>query len=183
MATNKFNVVESTNMKAVRYAERILDAVCPTEDIENGTFGYLQGTDDIKTFVKGVKAGEQIVMVNAPAWTEDMVNGRLRSDVRRDKFVNKAGIPFRVFVVAKGDTFATAIEGVTPATQDKMLKDAFVTIDATTGKLVVKATTTADAPFEAVVEKVRLHGGTIVTDVRTYGYSTKMYECTVKKLS
>lgn len=182
MATTKKNVFESTNMLCVKFAKRILDAVCD-EEIENGTFGYLEGTDDIKTFKKGYKEGCEIVVANNPAWNLDMVNSTSRTATRRDKFVIEAGTPFRAFVVAKGDTFATAIEGVTTASQDKMKKDAYVTIDATTGKLVAKATSTADAAFEAVVEKERLHGGVIETAAHNYGYSTKMYECTVKKLS
>lgn len=178
-----YNVFESTNMLSTKGAKRILDAVC-SEDVEQGCFGYLTGTDDIQTFVKGFKAGEEIVVADNPAWDEVMVNGVKRSDVRRDKYVNKAGVPFRVRVVAKGDTFATAIEGVTSASKTAMKKDAFVTIDAETGKLVAKATTTSDAAFEAVVDKERLVGGTITTAGQTiYGYSTKMYECTIKKLS
>ena len=38
-------VFESTNMGTTKYAERIFDAVF-TEDVENGTFGYLDGLED-----------------------------------------------------------------------------------------------------------------------------------------
>ena len=178
---DKFNVFESTNMATTHYAKRILDATCD-EDIENGTFGYLTGTDDVKTFVKGYKAGEEIVVADNPAWDVEMVNSPKRSGVRKDKYVNKANIPFRVRVIAEGDTFATAIEGVTTASQELMKKDAYVTIDETTGKLVAKASSTTDAGFEAVVEKEQLRGGVIETTAHNYGYSTKMYVCTVKTL-
>ena len=40
-----YTVFESTNMASTKYAERIFDAVS-TEDIENGTFGYLDGLAD-----------------------------------------------------------------------------------------------------------------------------------------
>ena len=42
-----YTVFESVNMKSTHYAERIFDAVA-TEDIENGTFGYLDGLDDAR---------------------------------------------------------------------------------------------------------------------------------------
>lgn len=191
----KYNVFESTNMGTTHYAERILDAVCEN-DVENGTFGYLTGVGDIKTFVAGLPSnGEQIVVVDQPAWTELMVNGLMASDKRRDKFICEANVPFRVRVVKRGDTFATAIEGVTSATKTVMESALTATSDSdetpivvyltidTTGKLVAKTSSTDNAVFEAVVEKVRICGGTLVTSLRNYGYSTKMYECTVKTLA
>lgn len=184
MATNKFNVFETCNVAAVRYAERILDVKCDT-DVENGTFGYVEidDTNDIKTFKKGFKAGCQVLVADAPAWDLDMVNAPNHSAVRRDKFIIKADTPFRAITVKKGDTYATAIEGVTTESQSLMKKNAYVTIDTTTGKLVAKATTTSDAVFEAIVDKERLHGGLIETTAHNYGYARKMYEYTVKKLA
>ena len=70
----KYTVFESTNMGSTKYAERIFDAVAE-KDIENGTFGYLDGLADgesvIYKFVEGFKAGEPVVVVDNPAWKED----------------------------------------------------------------------------------------------------------------
>lgn len=180
----RYNVFESTNMKSTYYAERILDVVCST-DVENGTFGYVENTDteDIKTFVKGYKNGCQILVADNPAWDLDMVNATTHSAVRKDKYINKSDIPFRVRVVGKGDTFATAIEGVTTDSQTLMKKGAYLTIDTATGKLVAKATSTSDAAFEAIVEKENMRGGLIETTAHKYGYARKMYQCTVKTLA
>lgn len=69
-----YTVFESVNMKSTHYAERIFDAVA-TEDIENGTFGYLDGLDDgedvIYKFVKGSATGKQVVVVDQPVWNSD----------------------------------------------------------------------------------------------------------------
>ena len=129
----KMTVFESTNMKSSRFAERIFDAVAE-EDIENGTFGYLGEQEEegshVYKFKKGFKAGETVVVADQPAWKEDY---RRTADMRRDKFVIPAGTRFRVRVVAKNDEFGITIEGVTPATRDKMKLGAHLTIDETTG--------------------------------------------------
>lgn len=178
-----YTVFESINMKSTRGAELILDAVAD-ENIENGTFGYLNGLatneTNIYNFVKGTAAGKQIVVADNPEWTED---ARLTADKRRDKYIIPAGTPFRVRVVAMGDVFGITIDGVTKESKDLMKKDAFVTIDAATGKLVAKASTTTSAPFEAVVERSRSIGGTLVTTAHTYGHKYEMYECKTNKLS
>lgn len=179
----RYNVFESTNMASTHYAERILDAVADV-DVENGTFGFLNGIADgesvIYNFVAGTRDGEQVVVADQPAWSED--TSRITNQ-RRDKFVIPAGTPFRVRVVKKGDEFATAIEGVTVATQEKMQKGAFVTIDATTGKLVAAEAANGSATFEGEVMRERIVGGTISTNIRDYGYATKLYEVKVKKLA
>ena len=177
-----YTVFDSVNMKTTRGAEFILDAVAST-DIENGTFGYLNGlaTGETNTynFVKGTASGKQVVVVDNPAWDED--TSRIINQ-RKDKYIIPAGTRFRVRVVAKGDTFGITIDGVTSASQSAMAANAYVTID-TSGKLVAKATTTADVAMEAVVERVRPVGGTLVTAAHNYGYKYNMYECKVTTLA
>lgn len=182
----KYTVFESTNMKASRFAERIFDCVAE-EDIENGTFGYLgeqaEEGSHIYKFKKGFKAGESVVVANQPAWDEDTCR---ITNQRRDKFVIKAGTPFRVFVVAKNDEFAITIEGVTAASQAKMKIGAFLTIDADSGKLVAADATavkTDSAPvMEAVVERKRIVGGTLATAAHNYGYANEMFTARIKVL-
>lgn len=182
----KYTVFESTNMKSSRFAERIFDCVAE-EDIENGTFGYLgeqsEGDSHIYKFVKGFKAGEAVVVADQPAWEEDY---RRTADMRRDKFIIKAGVPFRVRVVAKNDEFAITIEGVTAASKDKMKVGAFLTIDGTTGKLVAadKTAVAEDSTpaMEAVVERKRIQGGTLATAAHNYGYANEMFTARVKVL-
>ena len=90
-----YTVCETTNLRATHYAERIWDGIA-TEDIENGTIGYLDGQSEeggvIYNFVKGTKEGMRPVLVHMPEWTEDTSN---RLNQRKDKFVNKEGISFR----------------------------------------------------------------------------------------
>ena len=102
---------------------------------------------------------------------------------RKDKFVIEAGTPFRVRVVKVHDEFATAAEGFTAATRESAAADKYVTIDATTGKLVV-----ADAPVDGAVMngkimRTRVIGGLVTTSVRDYGYSRKMFEVKVETLA
>lgn len=179
----KMTVFESTNMKSSRFAERIFDAVAE-EDIENGTFGYLGEQEEegshVYKFKKGFKAGETVVVADQPAWKEDY---RRTADMRRDKFVIPAGTRFRVRVVAKNDEFAITIEGVTPATRDKMKLGAHLTIDETTGKLVASETAAGGSPvMEAVVERKRIVGGTLTTAAHNYGYANEMFTARVKVL-
>ena len=179
----KMTVFESTNMKSSRFAERIFDAVAE-EDIENGTFGYLgdqvEEGSHIYKFVKGTKAGESVVVADQPAWKEDY---RRTADMRRDNFIIPAGTPFRVRVVAKNDEFAITIEGVTAASQAKMTIGAFLTIDAS-GKLVASSEASADSPvMEAVVERKRIVGGTLVTAAHNYGHKSEMFTARVKVLA
>lgn len=181
-----YTVFESTNMKSSRFAERIFDCVAE-EDIENGTFGYLgeqveQGSHIYK-FKKGFKAGETVVVADQPAWNEDTCR---ITNQRRDKFIIEAGTQFRVRVVAKNDEFAISIQGVTAASQAKMKIGAFLTIDAGSGKLVAAdATAVKDEPapvMEAVVERKRIVGGTLVTAAHNYGYANELFTARIKVL-
>lgn len=177
------NVFESTNMLSTHYAARIFDAVANV-DIENGTFGYLDGLADgfshIYNFVAGAKEGAFVVVADQPVWSEDTCR---MTNQRKDKFVIEAGTPFRVRVVAEHDEFATAAEGFTPETMEAAEAGKYVTIDASTGKLVV-----ADAPVDGAVMngkimRTRMMGNTLVTGIRSYGYSRKMYEVQIETLA
>lgn len=179
------NVFESTNMASTKYAERIFDAVAAT-DIENGTFGYLNGlaTGESVTynFVAGTKSGLKIgdvVVVDQPAWDAD--TSRITNQ-RRDKFVIKAGTRFRVRVVRKNDEFAESIDGFTSVTRSVVsavtnftTTAVYVSIDATTGKLVA-ATTKPTGVIVGQIMRKRISGGTLVTTANTYGYKREMYE-------
>ena len=169
-----YTVFESTNMGSTHYAERIFDAVATT-DVENGTFGYLDGLADGES----TKEGEPVVVVDQPAWTEDTCR---ITNQRKDKFINEAGTPFRVRVVKKNDEFAITAEGITSDSREQLKEKAFLTINAT-GKLKASATTTAKAIMEATVERKRITGGTIATAAHNYGYSRTIYEAKVKTLA
>jgi len=177
-----YAVFESTNMRATHYAKRIFDCVCD-KDVENGMFGYMDGLVDGHThmynFVAGTKEGKQIVVVNQPAWTEDECS---RTNQRRDKFYIPAGTPFRVFCVDMDDEFAITKEACTKDTMDAIEVGKFLTIDAT-GKLKVADASTDGAVMEAEVMRKRKQGDTIVTGVRTYGYSNMMYTAKINVLA
>lgn len=182
-----YTVFDSTNMLSTKRGARIFDVVADT-DIENGTFGYLDGVAEGETviynFVAGYKKGSTVVVVDNPAWDADTCH---RVNQRKDKYINKAGIPFRVREVKINDKFAISIDGVTKATQEKMDKDAYVTIDATTGKLVASETASESNPImEAVVEYKNMRGGALVTSPAveggigtTYGHKRAMYTARV----
>lgn len=185
----KYTVFESTNMASTHYAERIFDAVSD-KNIENGTFGYLDGLADGETviynFVAGYKKGEDIVVVDNPAWTED--ESRITNQ-RRDKYINEAGVPFRVRSVKKRDEFSVTIEGISEATRELVsgtvnFSDTpiYLTVDAKTGKLVASENITADADFEATVMRKRTIGALISTPLRNYGYSNQIYEAKITTL-
>ena len=171
-------VCETTNLRAVHYAERIFDCVCDV-DIDNGTIGYMdglaEGQSHIYNFKAGVKEGAVIVLAHNPEWTEDtsrMVNQR------KDKFFIPAGTPFRAFVIKVTDEFALSTEGFAGVPE----AGKYVSVNEN-GKLAV-----ADAPVEgaAMVGKImrkRQIGSTLVTDVRTYGYSRMMYDVKVEALA
>lgn len=185
----KYTVFESINMGGTHYAERIFDCVA-TEDIENGTFGYMDGLADgfshIYKFVKGTKDGEKVVVASQPAWSEDECR---ISNQRRDKFIIPAGTPFRVYVVKVNDEFGITIEGITAGTQSVVANqtnfagnDVFLTIGED-GKLVASDSSTEDAVMEARVMRKRIVGGTLVTAAHNYGYSNAMYEARIKVLA
>lgn len=171
-------VCETTNLRAVHYAERIWDAVSDV-NIDNGTIGYLDGQSEdggvIYNFKAGTMEGKAPVLVHNPEWTEDTSR---RTNQRKDKFFVPAGVPFRAFTLAEGDEFALSAEGFVG--EPKVGK--YVSID-TNGKLAV-----ADAPVDGAVMvgkimRMRQVGSTLVTGVRTYGYARMMYTVKVETLA
>ena len=171
-------VCETSSLRAVHYAERIWDGVA-TEDIDNGTIGYLDGQAEeggvIYNFVKGTKEGATPVLVHMPEWNADTSN---RLNQRKDKFFNEANTPFRCFTLHEGDEFALSTEGFVGAPEIGK----YVSVDAN-GKLAV-----ADAPVEGAVMvgkimRKRQIGSTLVTGVRTYGYARMMYMVKVESLA
>lgn len=171
-------VCETTNLRAVHYAERIWDAVADF-DVDNGTLGYLDGVSVeggvIYNFKTGSSEGKAVVLAHNPEWTED--TSRMTNQ-RKDKFFVPAGVPFRAFTLHEGDEFALSVEGF--AGTPEIGK--YVSIDAN-GKLAV-----ADAPVDGAVMvgqimRKRQVGSTLVTGVRTYGYSRMMYTVKVDSLA
>lgn len=170
-------VCETTNLRAVHYAERIWDAVADV-DIDNGTIGYLENPEDegvIYTFKAGTMEGKTPVLVHMPEWTEDTSK---RTNQRKDKFFNKANVPFRAFTLKAGDEFALSSEGF--AGKPEVGK--YVSVDAN-GKLAV-----ADAPVDGAVMvgkimRKRQIGSTLITNVREYGYARMMYTVKVESLA
>ena len=171
-------VCETTNLRAVHYAERIWDAVSDV-NIDNGTIGYLEEQNEvggvIYKFKAGTMEGKTPVIAHNPEWTEDtsrMINQR------KDKFFIPANVPFRAFTLAEGDEFALSVEGF--AGKPEIGKYVSVNDD---GKLVI-----ADAPVEGAVMvgkimRKRQVGSTLVTKVRDYGYARMMYTVKVETLA
>ena len=171
-------VCETTNLRAVHYAERIFDCVCDV-DIDNGTIGYMDGLADGQThiynFKTGTKEGAVLVLAHNPEWTED--TSRMTNQ-RKDKFFIPAGTPFRAFVIRVTDEFALSPEGFVGEPE----VEKYVSVDEK-GKLAV-----ADAPVEgaAMVGKImrkRQIGSTLVTGVREYGYARMMYTVKVESMA
>ena len=170
-------VCETTNLRAVHYAERIWDAVADI-DVDNGTIGYLENPSDegvIHNFKTGTMEGKSVVLVHMPEWTEDTSN---RLNQRKDKFFNVAGVPFRAYTLKMGDEFALSPEGF----DGKPEVGKYVSVNAN-GKLTV-----ADAPADGAVMvgkimRKRQIGSTLVTKVREYGYARMMYTVKVESLA
>lgn len=178
----KYTVFESVNMGSTHYAERIFDAVASV-DVENGTFGYLDGLSDgepvVYNFVAGYKAGEPVVVVDNPAWDYDTCR---ITNQRRDQYINEAGKKLRVRVVKNLDEFGITIEGVTAATQEQMKQGAFVSIDST-GKLVASDAAVDEDNMIGEVMRERVIGAQLVTAAHNYGSAYKMYEIKVKNVA
>lgn len=169
---------ETTNLRAVHYAERIWDGISDI-NIDNGTIGYLDDQAEeggmIYNFKTGTSKGKKPVLVHMPEWTEDTSN---RLNQRKDKFFNKAGVPFRCFTLHLGDEFALSAEGFTA----EPVVGKFVAVNAN-GKLDVVDEAPADAVMVGKIMRKRQIGSTLVTGVRTYGYSRMMYTVKVESLA
>ena len=171
-------VCETTNLRAVHYAERIWDGVCDV-DIDNGTIGYLDGQAEdggvIYNFVAGTKEGMAPVLVHMPEWNPDTSN---RLNQRKDKFYNEAGVPFRCFTLKAGDEFALSPEGF--AGEPEVGK--YVSVD-TNGKLAVADAAVDGTVLVGKIMRKRQIGSTLVTPLRTYGYERMMYTVKVESLA
>lgn len=171
-------VCETTNLRAVHYAERIWDAVSEN-NIDNGTLGYLDGQADeggvIYNFKTGAMKGKALVLAHNPEWTEDTSR---RINQRKDKFFVPAGVPFRAFTLAEGDEFALSAEGFVG--EPKV--GSYVSVDGN-GKLVVADAPADDAVMVGKIMRERRVGSTLVTGIRTYGYSCMMYTVKVETLA
>ena len=178
-----YGVFESTNMKSTKGAERIFDAIAET-DIENGTFGYLDGLADGENvtykFVAGTADGKQVVVADNPAWDVDESK---KVNQRKDKYIIPAGTRFRVRVVSINDEFGISKECVTPATRGTIAVDTYLTIDNATGKLVASGDSTESAVMEAKVMRKRICGASLVTASNKYGYSREIYEAKIITLA
>ena len=169
---------ETTNLRAVHYAERIWDGIS-MEDIDNGVIGYLDGQAEeggfIYNFVKGVKEGVAPVLVHMPEWTEDTSR---RTNQRKDKFFNVAGKPFRCFTLHLGDEFALSPEGFNA----EPVVGKYVTVNAN-GKLDVVDEAPEGAVMVGKIMRKRQIGSTLITNVREYGYARMMYTVKVESLA
>ena len=170
-------VCETTNLRAVHYAERIFDAVADF-DIDNGTLGYLESPVDggvIHTFNAGSAEGKTPVLVHNPEWAED--TSRMTNQ-RKDKFFVPAGVPFRAFTLHEGDEFALSAEGFVGTPEIGK----FVSINAD-GKLEVADAAPEGAVMVGRVMRQRQIGSTLVTAAREYGYARMMYTVKVESLA
>lgn len=169
---------ETTNLRAVHYAERIWDGISDI-DIDNGTLGYLDGQFEeggvIYNFKAGTKEGAPVVLVHNPEWTED--TSRMTNQ-RKDKFFNKAGIPFRCFTLAVGDEFALSESGFDGAPEIGK----FVSINGE-GKLTVADAAAEGAIMVGKIMRKRQIGSKLVTGIRTYGYDRMMYTVKVESIA
>jgi hypothetical protein len=171
-------VCETTNLRAVHYAERIWDAISD-KDIDNGTIGYIDGQAEeggvIYNFVAGTKEGMNPVLVHMPEWNADTSN---RLNQRKDKFFNEAGVPFRVFTLKEGDEFALSPEGFAGTPE----VGKYVSVNAD-GKLAVADAAVEGAVMVGKIMRKRPIGSTLVTPLRTYGYERMMYTVKVESLA
>ena len=173
-----YSVCETTNLRAVHYAERIWDAQSDV-DVENGMLGYLgdlvKGETHTYNFVKGVESGKQVVLVHNPEWSEDTSK---RTNQRKDKFYIPAGVKFRAFTLSVGDEFALSKEGFVGEPE----VDKYVSINEN-GKLTVADAPVSGAVMVGKIMRKRQIGSTLVTPLRSYGYARVMYDVKVESLA
>ena len=176
MANN--TVCETSNLRAVHYAERIWDAVCDV-DIDNGTLGYLDEVIEdgsvIYNFKLGTKEGKAPMLAHNPEWTEDTSR---TVNQRKDRFFIPAGVPFRAFTLHKGDEFAlseSGFEGVPEIGKYVSIND--------NGKLVVADTPADGVPMVGQIVRKRQMGSTLVTNARSYGFERMMYTVRIGQLA
>lgn len=171
----KYTILETTSLRATRWAKRILDAVS-TKDLENGVIGYVEtladGETHIYNFVEGLKEGMQPVIVNNPAYNPLALTQRDKAD--ESQFINKAGKPFRVFQLTDLDEFAVTAEGFAEAERNTLATKKKYTVDST-GKFI-----TATGTEGLVLELVRIRkDGYPTTVINNIAMGTTFYELKV----
>lgn len=144
-----YNVVETTNM----WGSKCLSFQA-TSDIENGMLvakgDLITGETDIYTADIPTTADEVYLVAN-PAWSYD---DNRATDQNEENFINKAGVPFRVYQLKKDNKFKTYSTAITPTQKDGKDVDIavgqYITVDGTTNKPKV----VAEKPESGFVGKV-----------------------------
>ena len=144
---NNYNVVETTNMWGAKCL-----SFQATSDIENGMLvakgDLVTGETDIYTAAVPTTSDEVYLVAN-PAWSYD---DNRATDQNEENYINKAGVPFRVYQLKKDNKFKTYSTGITPITETKepVAVGQYITVDGSTNK--PKAVTTK--PTSGFVGKV-----------------------------
>lgn len=132
-----YNVVETTNM----WESKCLSFQA-TSDIENGMLvakgDLVTGETDIYTAAVPTTADEVYLVAN-PAWSYD---DNRATDQNEENFINKAGVPFRVYQLKKDNKFKIYSTAITPitsgsgenATETAVAVGQYITIDGATNK-------------------------------------------------
>ncbi len=141
-----YNVVETTNL----YGSKCLSFQANT-DIENGMLvakgDLVTGEMDIYT-ASVPTASDEVYLVANPAWSYD---DNRATDQNEENYINKAGVPFRVYQLKKDNKFKTYSTGITPIDEDTAVAvGQYITVDGSTNK--PKAVTTK--PTTGFVGKV-----------------------------
>lgn len=138
-----YNVVETTNMFGAKCLSFQANA-----DIENGMLvakgDLVTGETDIYT-ANVPTADDEVYLVANPAWSYD---DNRATDQNEENYINKAGIPFRVYQVKKDNKFKTYNTGITPIDTDTPIAvGQYVTVDGTTNKPKAVATAPTTGAF------------------------------------
>lgn len=132
-----YNVVETTNMWGAKCL-----SFQATSDIENGMLvakgDLVTGETDIYTASVPTTADEVYLVAN-PAWSYD---DNRATDQNEENFINKAGVPFRVYQLKKDNKFKIYSTAITPATsgsgesatETAVAVGQYITIDGATNK-------------------------------------------------
>lgn len=137
-----YNVVETTNM----WGSKCLSFQA-NSDIENGMLvakgDLVTGETDIYTAAVPTTADEVYLVAN-PAWSYD---DNSATNQNEENFINKAGVPFRVYQLKKDNKFKIYSSAITPitsggenATTTAVAVGQYITIDGTTNKPKAVAT-------------------------------------------
>ena len=116
-----YNVVETTNM----WGSKCLSFQA-TSDIENGMLvakgDLVTGETDIYT-ADIPTAADEVYLVANPAWSYD---DNRATDQNEENFINKSGVPFKVYQLKKDNKFKIYSTAITPAQKDG--KDVDITV-------------------------------------------------------